>query len=336
MPIDQTSERLTAHLRSLSARHPRAWDQVADMRRARKELGDWPAWCYLPLAGAYAIATGGSDALPTPQQAADVATIGALAAWRATQGIYRIDPTLLEDLWATPISGRLPDDLLYQLPEWCLYIETPGQPFAGAWAHLEYDAGDHRTELRLLLDAPGGLPTLLPIILHLGRGGLQEAIQAATEEAERQAGRMGRADLLSPHLPAVAKLYRDIAAPLLSVLLYICSEAAEIRDARGTSRLPKRSAPARTKAGLKEVPAQSHTTWDVGWRIGAALRLAKEHAETGYLAGAHAGPRAHLRRAHWHTYLTGPRTGPQKAVLRWLHPILVGAGDVVPTIHEVE
>jgi hypothetical protein len=43
-----------------------------------------------------------------------------------------------------------------------------------------------------------------------------------------------------------------------------------------------------------------------------------------------------MRRAHWHTFLTGPgRTVPK---VRWLHPILVAQarGEVVTTIHPVE
>ena len=31
--------------------YPDAWKQVDEFRAKRKELGDWPDWCFLPLAG---------------------------------------------------------------------------------------------------------------------------------------------------------------------------------------------------------------------------------------------------------------------------------------------
>jgi len=86
-------------------------------------------------------------------------------------------------------------------------------------------------------------------------------------------------------------------------------------------------------------PAERLTTWDVGIRIGAALRRAHEHdnAEHGSSAN-HAGPRPHVRRAHWHTFLTGPRIEPKRA-LRWLPPIAVNVEDIndlVPTVRPVK
>lgn len=161
---DPTVERLQAHLRAVAGRYPLAWDQIASFRRERKDLGDWPAWCYCPLAGAYAVVSGGGDQVVPPGRGLDVGVVGALAAWRATQGVYRIDPDLLPALWDTPVSGALPDDLLFRLPEWCVYVETShaptiaGERLAGFFAHLEYDANGARAELRVLLDQAPSRP----------------------------------------------------------------------------------------------------------------------------------------------------------------------------------
>ena len=42
----------------------------------------------------------------------------------------------------------------------------------------------------------------------------------------------------------------------------------------------------------------------------------------------HALPRLRIRRAHWHTYITGPKNdeSQQERILHWVSPILVG-GD---------
>ena len=69
------------------------------------------------------------------------------------------------------------------------------------------------------------------------------------------------------------------------------------------------------------------TTWDVGVRLGAALRRAYQAAQTGG-TDTHAGPRAHIRRAHWHGFWSGPREGERRFDLRWLPPIPVNVEDV--------
>jgi hypothetical protein len=40
-----------------------------------------------------------------------------LAAWRATQGIYVFDSDVRRDIWNTPVSGDIPSDVLFHLPE---------------------------------------------------------------------------------------------------------------------------------------------------------------------------------------------------------------------------
>ena len=152
-------------LGTFSRLYPDAWKQVDEFRARRKELGDWPDWCFLPLAGTYAIVSKGKT-LQSPNQAHHIGILGALAAWRVTQGIYRFDPTTFDALWKTPVTGDIPTEVLFHLPEWCVYIPTPDQTWQGAtlngfFAHLECDMNDRRTELRLVLDVTGaaGRPT---------------------------------------------------------------------------------------------------------------------------------------------------------------------------------
>jgi hypothetical protein len=87
--------------------YPEAWRQVDDLRARRKELGDWPDWCFLPLAGAYAIVSGGKR-LGADAPVEHVGILGALAAWRVTQGIYRFDSAIFDALWGTPVTGDIP------------------------------------------------------------------------------------------------------------------------------------------------------------------------------------------------------------------------------------
>ena len=85
---------------------------------------DRPDWRFLPLAGTYAIISKGKT-LQSPNQAHHIGILGALGAWRVTQGIYRFDPTTFDAIWKTPVTGDIPTKVLFPLPEWCVYIPTP-------------------------------------------------------------------------------------------------------------------------------------------------------------------------------------------------------------------
>lgn len=325
--------RQTGHLAAIARRHPMAWAQLARFHASRGAAGlpDWPEWVYVPIAGAYAVVSRGLDNRLDPAEVIDIGRVAALGAWRQSQGIYRFDATLLSALLATPVVGALPCDLLHRLPEWCVYVETPGvvlegDPLHGFYAHLEVDQGDGREELRLVLDLERD--GLIPYPLHLG-GDLAEAIDRMVFEAKYQRRRWSTRS--SPLPDGVGERGQHVLAPLVSLLLYLCSEAAEIRDARGTERRPAgHQAPTRTP--------NAPTRWETGSRLGAARRAAQSREPSPRGEGSHASPRAHVRRAHWHAFLRGPKSGTQERVLRWLHPILVAGtpDDLTPTIHPVD
>lgn len=320
----------------LSRDYPGAWSALDQFRadKGRSGLPDWPDWCYLPMAASYAVVSGGGPLRVSPGRAGDVARVAALSAWRMTQGIYRFDPAVFDAVRDTPVVGDIPADVLYRLPEWCVYIETPGmQAFGGAlhgcWVHLESDANDGRAELRLLLDSDAGLH---PIPLHLGRWPLAESLGRMQAEAVRHGfGRVLSAQVPGGVLPpdAAAEAMRPVVEPIVSLVLYLCSQAGEIGDG---VRRPGNPEPKRTKRGWRMFQADRPTTWDVGLRLGAALRRAYQAEQTGATgpAAEHAGPRPHIRRAHWHGYWSGPREGARRYDLRWLPPIAVAMGDAGP------
>ncbi|MCK4165546.1 hypothetical protein HFK89_24705 [Ralstonia pseudosolanacearum] len=240
----------------------------------------------------------------------DTFLLTCLAAWRVTQGIYRFDSTLYDALRGTPIEGELPVDLLHRLPEWCVYLELfsfeiEGRSAQGVFAQVTAES-DGNSTLRLLFPLEAG-PLSYAVVL---RGTLAEALQHTNEQTAKW-----KLPIHSEHDDA------NIAAiaHVISLLLYICSEAADIGD--GAAR-PSMPAPTRTRKGLRYFPPDQSTTWDVGVRLGAALRNAYRDADGDGVGDERGRPRPHIRRAHWHTFLSGPRLSP-KRTLRWLPPIPV-------------
>ncbi|BCO09295.1 hypothetical protein GF1_16710 [Desulfolithobacter dissulfuricans] len=259
----------------------------------------------------------------------DVARLSALSAWRMTRSVYRFDPALYASLLETPVSGKLPVEVLFQLPEWCVYIETPGflwsgEKLAGFFAHLEYDVNMHRAELRLLLDlGSASWDHLIGIPLHLLENStLEDAVSSAMQTAREYAAQ-NNSNLLEAIPEDVPQQINSSIEPLISLLLYLCSTNAEI-SGQGVPGNPK---PVKTRRGMKVFPATAPRIWDVGVRIGSALRRAEQAGDKSNSAGTGSGAkkRPHVRRAHWHTYLVGK--GRVNRVLKWIPPVPVGVSD---------
>lgn len=345
------SHRAREILAEVGRAYPSAWKQVDALRAMRdKGLPAWPEWCFLPLHGAYAVASGGGDQRVPFERSHHTGIIGALAAWRVTQGIYRFDPALYQGLIDTPLDRELPREPFYRLPEWCVYMETPElmwsvsgeeRPIHGVWAHLDWDERGH-DELRLVLDtarttrlALDARQGCIPMPLILGEGTIADSIERVIASGAEQA----RAHGMKPaeELKDVQRFARTLW-PILSLLLYLCAESAEIGDGR---RVPINPQPKRTRQGWRLFPTDTPTNWDVGVRIGAALRRAFQAEETNQDSiptGRHKRP--HVRRAHWHTFLAGPEKAEERERrVKWLPPIPVNVDDpaLLPsTIRPVE
>lgn len=319
------------HLITFGELYPEAWKAYDRFRGMRGQAGivDWPDWCYCPLAASYAVVSGGG-ALPY-ERSHHVGILGALAAWRVGKGVYEFHPTLERELWETPVTGDLPSELLLHLPEWCPYVllQDPRGGLLGFWVQLEYDANDLHTELRFVLDAD---EDLIPVPLRIdGSVSVEQALQRVIDYGAWQAKRHG----LEVQAEGVRQI-SDWLGPCMSLVLYLCQRNLDLRPgnaAAAKAGKPANPAPTKTRKGLRTFGPSSPLRWEAGWRIGPALEAARNR-EGAAGEEEHAGPRAHIRRAHWHTYRVGQ--GRQRAELRWLHPILVGAPeDGVPTVRRI-
>ena len=66
--------------------------------------------------------------------------------------------------------------------------------------------------------------------------------------------------------------------------------------------------------------------WDVGERVAKAIRKfnADVRPTETSSGNTHASPRPHIRRAHYHTFLTGPKDGERSRVVHWIPPLPIG------------
>lgn len=302
----------------LGKKYPNAWKEVEMFRKdCGVDLPRWPSWCFLPMAGWYAIVSEGNNVPRLDlHQVADVGRLAAIGTWRYSQGIYHFDNAFYASLINTVPCGDLPCDILYRLPEWCVYIETPGMQWLGVelqgfWCHLEWDANTERHELRLLLNNEN----LTCIPLHLGKWTLTESVDRALQEAKKQVATLG---IHGMELDITEKLSESLYG-LVSLILYLCSDEPEIDNAREPGTHPQRPQPKKTKQGWRLFPADKPRVWQVGQSLGENLRQIHLDAESGERGTV----KPHLRRAHWHGFWSGSRDGEQTFHYHWLPPIFV-------------
>src|SRR5579872_2800043 len=229
-------------LTTVSHAFPTAWRQVDSLRSSRgKGLPQWPEWCFLPTRYTHAIAAGGTGRRLPYEQSHYSSMLGALAAWRVSQGIYQFDRTLYDALTHTPLNRDLPHEPLMRLPEWGIYIETydliwpiPGEErrIHGAWAYLDWDEQIGHTpdcELRLVLDAArtprealDPMHGCIPIPL-IGSGTIAESLDRVLTFGIERARARG---IEPPKELKDATFVARILWPIVSLLLYICTESA--------------------------------------------------------------------------------------------------------------
>lgn len=197
-----------------------------------------------------------------------------MATWRMTQGIYRVDPTLYPRIIDKPINGDLSAEVLQRLPEWCIFVETPGLKarsprggevdVLGAWARQDIEMGTRRRTLAIALLVPGD--TQMPHQYLPLEGSLERSIDSVI-----QSWRDTSADLPAEAIEVAMSYMR----PIINLLLYIASAGDFSR--RGKSAHPSNPEPKRTRRdGWKLFPASWPTEWDVGVRTAAMLHAAEE------------------------------------------------------------
>ena len=258
--------------------------------------------------------------------------------WRQSQGVYRFDPEILRGLYLTTLPIHLDPAILTRLPEYCVYIETPGllneraETLHGVFVMVESvprESSLQRYDTRLYISCDSGpadkLTTANIFTFSLDRPTLKESL-ATLSSVDIQSGTLvPRADLVS------------WLTPIISQMLYICSTEPEIKTDSQPGKLPTRPLPQKTRKGYRLFPPPFTTIWECGWRTGAAIRYEEERQQkqSSELGGGRRSPRGHVRRAHWHTFYAGPKAAKTRETrLHWLSMINVNLplGSDRPTV----
>ncbi len=308
---NQIKNRLRGFVNSIENKYPHLDQWINDLRlRKGKDLPRCPSWCFLPIDAWTSMARtkhGFTEDIPPDDIIKEIINLQIAGTWQYSQGIYSIDNSLLPALIDTEIKGDFPIDVLHRLPEYALYISTPNCTIAdlkidGFFVTLEFNILSQDERIVLYIDREDPFIIRLP----LKEITISEAIESTIEENFE-----------------VDKKEFDrtvtFVSAIISILLYICSDAPEIEDLERPNEFPKRLRPKKTKFGWKIFPQSKPIFWDVGKGIGKKLYLAEQ--EDARLGSA---KRTHLRRGHWHGFWTGKRDAERRLKYNWIPPLIAG------------
>jgi len=165
--------------RKIEQKYPKAWRLYADFidMKGSPDLADWPSWCYMPMAAAYGVVSGGGAL--TPERAKDIAKVAALAAWRPYRAVVDLRQTPLDEMLKAELPAN-PEPGHFDLPVWCPFVQVTHEE--GLFLHLEHDINGGHAEFRGLYVTDK--LECMPIVMDL-RGTLQEGARSVVQEAFR-------------------------------------------------------------------------------------------------------------------------------------------------------
>jgi hypothetical protein len=314
--------------------YPDLDSSVSRMLGLKDEM-HWPDWCYLPMAGSYAIVTGGADIEIARRYMAHSGkdmymAMSAVIPWRLYKAIYQFDDDLTRELLNSSGSPMdAPAELIQHMPYPCVFImHPPGiDDCAGVFCFLEWDYRyPDATELRMHYLFDDGMVVPLFHQWTDKRALLFEKMNADNQKLARIL-----TDLPDTPSRETDRFMQCVENTFdhIQLLLYLCSEEPDI----------SRRSPVPRRRGRSSVHTASYPDKiDVGAYIGSVIRGTQMPRGTdgGTYAPTGASVRPHVRRAHWHLYWTGAgRTVPK---IKWVSAVFVkgDSGDANAVIHPVQ
>lgn len=294
--------------------------------------------------------------------------IHALYTWNNSKHIYEFDPDIATELYNSfDSAATLPIEVFDAMPFDGLYISvnmTPLKFFATKSASI---GANMQPVKSIVFYSDGGkqsasIPLIRDTVARCMTADYNATMAQFYDDRVIQGMRdayphMTLSEIRSRVIESYQKEYPQRKKSLevcISLLLYLCSQNAEITNKDGED-VPKpepegaenteqpQEQPQKKPKKPKKVQALR-----VGYRIGKAIRYHKQQeqdaAESKTIApivatGSHAKKAAHVRRGHYHHYWTGSKKdGTRKLILKWTAPAFINTSgkDLIPTKHAVK
>ncbi|MGN0655441.1 MAG: AcrVA2 family anti-CRISPR protein [Ruminiclostridium sp.] len=331
-------------VKDFEQKHPRCWEYIEDFRKKRgKEVPCWNDLVYIPLIDANSIFKAKYNNGKNDINQASI--YAAYAAWRQYKEIYSFSPELTEVLFAQADEDIvIPTDVLYQIPYNSIYISI--SETEGFFVFFEWNIITNQMELRFCcIEDDNGNSSITNVWVNLDSGNtISEGIRKGLNCFRTCMGGIATYKLLidgeyvvQTEQQMIDEMYR-IASKYIQLVLYICSENAEIEENPVQKQITRRPADNRPKDVFREI-----RSWDVGVKFAKNIKKSRQQSaesETERHSSSPGAPkRPHTRRGHWHHYWVGSdKDNSRKLILKWTAPMFIGGGsnDTIATVNEIE
>lgn len=267
----------------------------------------WHKACYVPIGAVANLLK--FDQKSKIAQIMIAANATALAAWRmGGKHIIKFDKTLEAALGG--MKGNVPMHIFKQLPFMCAYIVVSDDPvIKGFFVHLEHDLKSNALELRFVIE--NEKEEIAATVLDLNATGTIEQVVEKTMKNIRK---------LAPEAAnTVVTEISGLMHRILPLVLYLCSVGDDTKKLQSPATIP--ALPRKNRAMAVPQPK----TWDMGERIGAAIRASAIREAKAEPTGKGSPKRAHIRRGHYHIYKVGK--GRAEEISKWIYPMAINADD---------
>lgn len=294
--------------------------------------------------------------------------VHALYVWGRSKHIYEFDPDIANELVGSfDSAATLPIEVFSAMPFDGLYMSVNATPFSVFATKSASIGADMQPVKSIVFYFDGSRQSVsIPLI----RGTVARCMTAdynatmaqfyndEVVQCMRDAyPRMTLSEIRSHVIESYQKEYQRRKKSLevcISLLLYLCSQNAEITNKDGED-VPKPEPEGAENAEQPQEQPQKKPkkpkkvqALRVGYRIGKAIRYHKQQEQDGaesktiapvVATGSHTKKAAHVRRGHYHHYWTGSKKdGTRKLILKWTAPAFINASgkDLIPTKHAVK
>jgi len=291
-------------------RYPNLFSDIeAERLRLVANGNKWHKACYIPIGAVANLLK--FDQKSKIAQIMIAANATALAAWRVGgKHIIKFDKTVEAALIEGGIKGNVPMHIFEQLPFMCAYIVVSDDPvIKGFFVHLEHDLKSNALELRFVVESQK--EEIFDTVLDLSAKGTIEQVVKQTMRNIRS---------IDPEIAnTVVTEISGLMHRILPLVLYLCSVGDDTKELQSPATIP--ALPRKNRAMAVPQPKM----WNMGERIGAAIRASAVQEAKAEPTGKGSPKRAHIRRGHYHTYRVGK--GRTKEISKWLYPMPINADD---------
>lgn len=248
--------------------------------------------------------------------------------WQFSKSQMNFDDIVLRNLIATETPEVVPNEILKRLPYWVQWITTPIDISPSTKPSTGRDLSTQFSGAFVGYTTIGGVPSLgiaAPFTIA-DKSAMRTSLVTATTYIPLEGdNRLVSLETLNCHILNTSEDVTEeesysllvnviqFVTKLINCVIYVCSQEEPLAREGIVRDKPKR-----VGQSYKLSPATEVRALNIGQELVQTLKEYEESAGRTFN-----GRRPHVRCGHYHHYWTGPRSGSQKLICKWLPPCVV-------------